>query len=86
MLEILKSKGINVEITEVNETIQSPEPSRMPVLIKARIDRTIYRGLSKIVFNYFAYNKGADFVLRDDFNEIRNFIRYDQGNGDKFFS
>jgi len=85
LAEILKSKGINVEIAEVNETIQNPEPSRMPVLIKARIDRTIYRGLSKIVFNYLAYHKGVDFVLRDEFNEIRNFIRYNQGNGDDFF-
>jgi len=54
-------------------------------LIKARIDRTLYRGLSKIVFNYLAYNLGSDFVLKGDFDSIRRFIRYDESNGDEFF-
>lgn len=85
LVETLKNKGINVKITEVNETVMNPEPSRVPVLVKARIDRTLYRGLSKIVFNYLAYNKAIDFVLKDDFNKIRNFIRYNEGDSDDFF-
>jgi len=37
------------------------------------------------MFNYLAYNMGRDFVVNDDFNGIRNFIRHDQGNSDDFF-
>ena len=50
-----------------------------------RIDRVIYRGLSKIAFNYLCYIKGVNFVLLEDFNPIREFIRFDRGNHDRFF-
>jgi len=85
LVSILEKKGLNIEITEIKETILNQEPSKIPVLIKARIDRTLYRGLSKIVFNYLAYSLGSDFVLKGDFDSIRRFIRYDEGNGDEFF-
>ena len=50
-----------------------------------RIDRIIYRGLCKIVFNYLAFIQGKDFALSENFNEIRRFIRYDEGNSDNLF-
>lgn len=40
------------------------------------IDGTIMRAIAKIAFNYFAKIMGADFVLSESFDEIRNFIRY----------
>jgi len=86
LVEVLKKKGMNnIELGEIKEEIQGMPRGKIPVMVKARIDRIIYRGLSKIVFNYLAYNMGRDFVLSDNFNGIRNFIRHDQGDGDDFF-
>ena len=35
--------------------------------------------------NYLAFLVGKDFVLREDFNGIRNFIRYGKGNHRDYF-
>lgn len=86
LVERLKEKGINIKIEKVFEEIQYKPKALVPVFVQARIDRTIYRGIAKIVFNYFAYNVGSDFALKACFNGLRNFIRYDQGNGDSYFN
>ncbi|MFC2167776.1 HNH endonuclease [Acidobacteriota bacterium] len=86
LVDVLKTKGMNVKITEIHEDLYNPEPGPVPVLVKARIDRTIYRAMAKIVFNYFTFHAGPDFVFREDFDGIRNFIRFDQGKGDDFFT
>jgi hypothetical protein len=36
----------------------------------------VRRCIAKIAFNYLAYTMGADFVLRQDFDQIRSFVRY----------
>lgn len=46
--------------TRVNQTI--------------RMDEAYFRVCAKIVFNYLAFVKGQDFVLREEFNPIRNWI------------
>ena len=46
-----------------------------------RIDQAIFRGIAKIAFNYVAYIRGEEFVLRADFDAIRNYIRYCQHPG-----
>ncbi|MFZ0821055.1 MAG: hypothetical protein WAM91_13365 [Candidatus Acidiferrales bacterium] len=46
------------------------------VLAEAVLDEIIFRGVAKIGFNFLAYLKGPDFVLRPEFDPIRNFIRY----------
>ncbi|AFQ19741.1 hypothetical protein P9133_01875 [Bacillus thuringiensis] len=46
--------------TRVNQTIQ--------------IDEGYFRICGKIIFNYLAFAKGQDFVLREEFNPIRNWI------------
>ncbi|UCE39463.1 MAG: hypothetical protein JSW00_09655 [Thermoplasmata archaeon] len=85
LVKLLKDKGINIKIEKIYEEIQNMPRGKIPVYVKARIDRIVYRGLSKIVFNYLTYHMGRKFVLREDFNGLRNFIRDDQGNGDRFF-
>jgi hypothetical protein len=62
---------INVQSVQVESTIT--------------VDRTIMRGLCKIAFNYLVSQIGATFVLSEDFNPLRNFIRYGKGSSDKFF-
>lgn len=86
LLKILKEKGIE---TKPGEDIKWPEAvqKRNLVLIEGsiRIDRAIYRGFAKIAFNYLAYVAGKDFALLDDFDGIRNFIRYDMGDSNDYF-
>ncbi|MCX5869636.1 MAG: hypothetical protein NTY00_03160 [Deltaproteobacteria bacterium] len=85
LIEILKNKGIN--ISTKNDLIQ-PNPPVGSVLVESEviIDRTIARALSKIAFNYLAYVAGSKIVLRDEFNGIRQFIRFDEGDLKKYFS
>lgn len=85
LVNLLKNKGINIKIEKIFEEIQNMPKGKIPVYVKAQIDRIIYRGLSKVVFNYLAYHMEREFVLKDDFSGIRKFIRYDQGDGDNFF-
>lgn len=85
LVKLLKDKGINIKIEKIYEEIQNMPRGKIPVYVRARIDRIIYRGLSKIVFNYLTYHMGREFVLKEDFNGLRNFIRHDQGNGDRVF-
>lgn len=47
-------------------------------------DRVIMRGICKITFNYLAYTAGKHFVLKSSFDGLRNFIRFDTGDCDKY--
>jgi len=42
--------------------------------INGVIDKTIYRAIAKIGFNYLAYFNNSDLIFQDEFNVIRNFI------------
>lgn len=86
LLKILKERGMDIKLVE---DIEWPEyvKERNKTLVKgtARIDQIIYRGFSKIAFNYLAYVAGKNFTLIEDFNGIRNFIRFGEGNSNDFF-
>jgi len=43
---------------------------------RAAVDQTIFRAIAKIAFNYVAHQHGSNFVLRSDFDDVRNYIRY----------
>ncbi len=49
--------------------------------LESRIDEVIFRGIGKIAFNYLAFVRGADFVLRSDFDPFRRFVRYGESPG-----
>lgn len=44
--------------------------------VTGQIDQTIFRGLAKIGFNYLAYWAGPEFLTRESFHPIRQYIRY----------
>lgn len=68
------------------ELFRSPEEKKnIPVSVKSKIDRTISRGMAKIAFNYLAYVTSKTFVLGRDFERIRRYIRYDEGDFDDIF-
>jgi hypothetical protein len=44
--------------------------------VGATVDQIIFRAIAKIAFNYMTHQHGADFALRSDFDDVRNYIRY----------
>lgn len=46
------------------------------VATKSKIDDIVLRCIAKIAFNYLAKTAGLSFVLRNDFNAMRSYIRY----------
>lgn len=50
--------------------------------IDAQVDRDIARAIAKMGFNYMAYTSGAEFALGRDFDPIRAFVRYGEGDLD----
>lgn len=49
---------------------------QVEVFAEAMLDDIIFRGVAKIALNFLAHLKGVDFVLRSDFDPIRNFVRW----------
>lgn len=85
LLRVLKEKGMDFKLGKEIEWPENKKGRKILVKVTPIIDRIIYRGLSKIAFNYLARVVGKDFVLLEDFNGIRNFIRYDEGKSNDYF-
>lgn len=49
------------------------------VVIESEISRGICRAIAKIAFNYLAFTHGAEFVRAGSFDDIRRFVRFDEG-------
>jgi hypothetical protein len=52
------------------------EDGKIQLQIATQVDDTIFRAIAKIAFNYVAWVHRADFVLRSDFDGLRDYIRY----------
>ncbi|MBU1863049.1 MAG: HNH endonuclease [Candidatus Omnitrophica bacterium] len=84
--KVLKERGVDFkEVVEMDWPEEVKNKSQILITGTVRMDQTIMRGFSKIVFNYSAYILGKEFVLRDDFDAIRKFIRYGEGKDKDFF-
>jgi HNH endonuclease len=75
IVEQLKLKGINLE-QEEPLPFNYGDGKTVNTEIQGTVDKIIFRGIAKIAFNYLAHFEEKDFVLKDDFNDIRRFIRY----------
>ena len=71
--EINGSFGEEREFSPINLDEDKLNPK-----IEFLIDNIIARGVAKIGFNYMAYMCGGTFVCHEDFNMVRQFIRYDK--------
>lgn len=75
----------NILTKPVNEGIKTTfKDQAIQVETEIIIDRIIYRGICKIAFNYLAYVTDREFVLKSEFDGIRRFILYDEGDSDKY--
>ncbi len=71
---VLETKGIPFKI---GGEIPANPPTEKDILceVQASIDKTIFRAVAKIAFNYLAYWEGATFARQSTFNPIRDFVR-----------
>lgn len=84
LIELLRKNGIDIKPN--NELVNQKIPNiKFKVASDITIDRVIFRALSKVAFNYLCYVEGRDFVLAADFDGIRRFIRYDEGDAKDYF-
>lgn len=75
LVTLLAKRGITGQ-RRVDLPWAEAERGRIWVEITSRIDGIIRRSVAKIAFNYMAKMSGADFVLHQDFNVTRSFIRH----------
>lgn len=85
LIDELHKNGINVK-SESELIIEADQNEEVQVETEITLDRVIMRGISKIAFNYLAYVAGKQFCLSDHFNGIRKFIRYNEGESQKFIA
>jgi hypothetical protein len=75
LAEKLKNLGVVFEIRgPINDLIV--EGGTIDTQISSQVDSTIFRAIAKIAFNYVACVHGASFILRTDFDYLREYIRY----------
>ena len=68
--------GIGISLSLVSDLdFGDKESDSWLVEIEGSIDKTIYRAIAKIAFNYMAYWHGPEFALQKTFNPIRHYIR-----------
>jgi hypothetical protein len=79
----LKEQGINFK--SKTDLIPEQPGGIVPVETNITLDRIIMRGFCKIAFNYLAFVAGSDFVLAANFDDVRRFIRFDEGDSNNFF-
>lgn len=73
------TKNVEVEIENAILNFQSKENKNKESIectprIELSIDDNHYRIIAKMAFNFLAYIKGCDYVLKDDFDMIRTWI------------
>ncbi len=73
--ELVISKGARSaqEPTAIEPPQVASEP-KVPLETQGVLDNIVWRGIAKISFNYLAKIQGADYVLDEKFDRIRDFI------------
>jgi len=70
-------RAVGVPITNKRDIVGRTQTNdQILTEISTQLDADILRALAKIAFNYVACVDGADFILRCDFDELRNYIRH----------
>jgi len=75
LVQLLETRGI--QFRESHRISPPMEPGeQVPVEITTTVDALVLRCVAKIAFNYLASTQSREFVLQDDFDIARRFIRY----------
>lgn len=78
LVSFLNKMGIPLESTRdfITTIPFQTKEGKIPVKMEFHMDDSLVRGIAKVGFNYMAKMCGATFALKDDFNPVRQFIRY----------
>lgn len=78
--------GINLHEMKLVDVMDDTNDSDGTMLcsFESPVDKLIMRVISKIAFNYLAFWEGPEFVLREEFDLIREYIRFGE-NADTTF-
>lgn len=79
LIQVLEKGGLINKYKANNSLDFSLSSEKIPVSISGEIDLVIRRAIAKIAFNYLTKEQGDDFVLRKEFDKVREFIRYGKG-------
>lgn len=71
----LKEQGFSLKLDK-KEFMPSIDSGILQCEIEGTIDRTIFRAIAKIGFNYLTFWQDPDFMHQEDFHLIRRYIRY----------
>ncbi len=74
IVEELGRLGINFSKAGELDNLELDKEFEGQADIRVHMNNVIIRGISKIAFNYLAYCLGAEYALRQDFNNICSFI------------
>ncbi|MBW8003453.1 MAG: HNH endonuclease [Planctomycetes bacterium] len=75
VIDALGAKNIPFEEKTILPHIPLDRDGYGEVEVKYSFDLLIHRAICKIAFNFLAWRMDRDFVLRDDFNDVRDFVR-----------
>ena len=76
LISFLKKFDIPLGTAREFNPVKSDD-GKLHVRVEFIVDAILVRGIAKIGFNYMAKMCGAAFACKDDFNTIRQFIRYE---------
>lgn len=79
---ILRMKGL--ELGDRTPIQRLPERGEVIVEQQVVIDATIARSVAKFAFNCLTYQAGPRYALRPEFDEVRKFVRYGDGDWKHF--
>jgi hypothetical protein len=74
LMQMVRDRGISLG---QRESLLPPDAILQPnirVVIEGQIDAKTWRAIAKIAFNYLTFHEGAQYVLADRFDPIRDFI------------
>ena len=73
-MQMVRGRGITLRDRETVDPPVAILQSEIRTVTEGRIDVRTWRAIAKIAFNYLAYHAGAQYVLSDKFDPIRDFV------------
>ena len=72
--DAVRDLGITFREQTRTDEKMTDENNRIQFATESALDRVLFRGVTKIAFNYAAYVLGGDFVRGPDFDQVRHFV------------
>jgi hypothetical protein len=81
LIQVLANRNINCPETIEEHVVPIQKGQEVWVKVQATIDNMVLRCVAKMALNYLAKTAGIDFVVKEDLDPIRSYIRYGTNPG-----